>query len=125
MPPLRWSVLMADLDPATGHEQAGRRPVLVFSNEAFNEATELLTVLPLTRLRQGRRPYPNEVTLPAGSAGQPFDSLVLTFQVRTTSRARTHALVGRLTDGELRMRIAEALLDHLDLTDLDLITDDP
>ena len=124
-PPRRWSLLLANLDPVTGHEQAGRRPVLVVSNEAFNQATGLLTIVPLTSLKAGRRLYPNEVLLPAGAAGQPADSLALCYQIRTISSARVHAVIGRLTDGALRLRLAEALLDHLEMGDVDLLPGEP
>jgi mRNA-degrading endonuclease toxin of MazEF toxin-antitoxin module len=36
------------LDPAQGHEQQGRRPVLIISPEAFNRVTKVLIVLPIT-----------------------------------------------------------------------------
>lgn len=36
------------LDPAEGHEQKGRRPVLIVSPEAFNRVTRLPVVLPIT-----------------------------------------------------------------------------
>jgi mRNA interferase MazF len=51
--PARGEIWMADLDPARGHEQAGRRPVLVVSEDAYNRGpAELAIVLPLTsRLR--------------------------------------------------------------------------
>ncbi len=122
--PRRWSLLLADLDPVTGHEQAGRRPVLVVSNEAFNQTTGLLTVVPLTSRKPGRRLYPNEVLLSAGVAGQSVDSLALCYQLRTISARRVHATLGRLTDGALRRQIAEALLDHLEMVDLDLLEDE-
>lgn len=121
----RWSLFQATLDPASGHEQAGRRPVLVVSNEGFNQATGLLTVVPLTSSKPGRRLRPNEVLLEAGVAGQPVESIALCYQIRTISLARVHSAIGRLTDPELRRRIAEALLDHLELTDLELLADEP
>ena len=34
---LRGDIYWADLDPTLGHEQAGRRPVMVLSQEVFNE----------------------------------------------------------------------------------------
>ncbi len=34
---LRGDIYWADLDPTLGHEQAGRRPVLVLSQDIFNE----------------------------------------------------------------------------------------
>jgi mRNA-degrading endonuclease toxin of MazEF toxin-antitoxin module len=43
----QWVVLEAELDPARGSGQAGRRPVLVVSNEPFNRAMPNITVLPL------------------------------------------------------------------------------
>ncbi|MGH2354652.1 MAG: type II toxin-antitoxin system PemK/MazF family toxin [Chloroflexota bacterium] len=112
-------------DPVTGHQQAGRRPILVVSKEAFNQATGLLTIVPLTSLKAGRKLYPNEVLLPAAIAGPPADSIALCHQIRTISGARAYSMVGRLTDGGLRQRIAEALLDHLELVDLDLLTEEP
>ena len=123
--PRRWALLVADLDPTAGHEQAGRRPVLVVSNEGFNQATGLLTVVPLTSRKPGRRLYPNEVLLPAGAAGQSVDSIALCYQVRTISSARVHSAMGRLTDPGLRRAIAEALLDHFEIADLDLVEAEP
>jgi len=36
------------LNPTSGHEQSGTRPVLVISPEEFNQATRLPVVLPIT-----------------------------------------------------------------------------
>jgi len=44
----RGDIYMVDLDPATGREQRGHRPVLVISADAFNAATKLPVVLPIT-----------------------------------------------------------------------------
>ncbi|HEX5270093.1 MAG TPA: type II toxin-antitoxin system PemK/MazF family toxin [Gemmataceae bacterium] len=51
--PIRGEVWLADLDPGFGHEQAGRRPVLIISADPFNSGLSGLTVVaPLTsRLR--------------------------------------------------------------------------
>ena len=47
--PLRDEVWLADLGPTRGHEQSGRRPVLIFSIDAFNAGPAgLVVVLPLT-----------------------------------------------------------------------------
>ena len=37
MPYQAGDVLLADLDPVAGHEQGGRRPVLVVSGPSYNE----------------------------------------------------------------------------------------
>jgi len=44
----RGDVFLVSLDPATGHEQQGRRPVLVISPGKFNRLTSVPIVLPIT-----------------------------------------------------------------------------
>jgi len=44
----RGDIYMVSLDPTLGHEQQGHRPVLVISPTAFNRATGLPVVLPIT-----------------------------------------------------------------------------
>jgi len=44
----RGDIYMVSLDPASGHEQRGQRPVLVISPTAFNEATKLPVIVPIT-----------------------------------------------------------------------------
>jgi mRNA interferase ChpB len=39
---------MVTLDPTLGHEQRGRRPVLVVSSDAFNRLTHVPLVVPIT-----------------------------------------------------------------------------
>lgn len=44
----RGEIWLVDLDPTAGHEQRGRRPVLIVSPEAFNRVTKVPVVLPIT-----------------------------------------------------------------------------
>jgi mRNA interferase ChpB len=44
----RGDIYLVALDPTEGREQRGRRPVLVVSPEAFNAATKLPVILPIT-----------------------------------------------------------------------------
>jgi len=41
-------LIWLDFDPQTGHEQKGRRPALVISNETFNNFSKLAIVCPIT-----------------------------------------------------------------------------
>jgi mRNA-degrading endonuclease toxin of MazEF toxin-antitoxin module len=41
-------IWVVGLDPAEGHEQKGRRPVLIVSPDAFNQVTKVPVVLPIT-----------------------------------------------------------------------------
>ena len=113
MPQWQWAVAPADLDPVTGSEQAGRRPVLIVSNEDTNQVLDIVTVLPLTSTV--RKVYPSEVLLPAGTAGLPKDSVVMAHQIRTISKQRIRKISGYLTDPQLRNAVQEAIMDHLDL----------
>ena len=44
----RGEIWLVSLDPTSGHEQRGRRPVLIVSPTAFNRITKLPVVLPIT-----------------------------------------------------------------------------
>jgi len=44
----RGEIWLVGLDPAEGHEQKGRRPVLIVSPDAFNRVTKVPVVLPIT-----------------------------------------------------------------------------
>ena len=100
----QWHVFLASLDPTQGSEQAGRRPVLVISRERINQLLPVVNVLPLTS-HKGRRIYPNEVLLPAQTAGLRADSVVLCYQLRTLDKARLGTNFGEITDAKLRQAI--------------------
>jgi mRNA interferase MazF len=114
MPDFQWAVYEANLDPVAGAEQKGTRPVLVMSNEEFNQAMPNVTVLPLTSTQ--RRLYPSEVLLPVGKAGQPSESIVMAHQIRTISKQRLGRLLGFLHDVQLRHEVCQAIKEHLDLS---------
>ena len=44
----RGDIYLVSLDPTSGHEQQGTRPVLVVSPSAFNRLTRTPVVLPIT-----------------------------------------------------------------------------
>ncbi len=44
----RGDIYLVSLDPTSGHEQQGTRPVLVVSATAFNRLTKTPVVLPIT-----------------------------------------------------------------------------
>jgi mRNA interferase MazF len=59
--PKKGDIGFLDFNPQSGVEQAGNRPCLILSPEAFNEKTGLAIVCPI-RSRSGDWPF--EVTLP-------------------------------------------------------------
>jgi mRNA interferase ChpB len=44
----RGEIWLVSLDPTSGHEQSGKRPVLIVSPAAFNHLTRLPVVVPVT-----------------------------------------------------------------------------
>ena len=42
------SIILVDFDPQAGHEQKGRRPALVISNDLFNRYSEMAILCPIT-----------------------------------------------------------------------------
>ncbi|NOZ79120.1 MAG: type II toxin-antitoxin system PemK/MazF family toxin [Acidobacteria bacterium] len=113
--PLQWSVWLVDLNPVVGSEQAGRRPVIVVSRESANVVLPVVTAVPLTTRKEGRRIYPNEAMIPGGVGGISHESVAMAHQVRTVSKKRLVRRLGRIDDGSLREAIREALRIQLEL----------
>lgn len=61
--PRKGDLVVLTFDPQSGHEQRGRRPALVVSNDLFNKHTGLCIVCPVTNTR---RDYPFHVEIPEG-----------------------------------------------------------
>ena len=63
--PQKGDFITISFDPQSGHEQKGRRPALVVSNDLFNKATGLAIVCPITNTN---RNIPFHLAVPAGSS---------------------------------------------------------
>ena len=46
-------IIFLDFDPQAGHEQSGKRPAIVVSNDDFNKFTRLTMVCPITSTKRG------------------------------------------------------------------------
>ena len=104
---LRGEVRWADLNPVRGHEQAGKRPVLVLSHDVFNERSGTVIAIALTS-HEPRAGYP--LTLELVSAKLPKRSWAKTSQVRTLSTERIGRRLGRVSDEELA-HVVEGLFE--------------
>src|SRR5262245_52613904 len=102
---LRGDVRWADLDPARGHEQRGRRPVLILSHDVFNERSRTAIAVALTSQPQAVR-FP--LTLELRSAGLPKRSWVKIGQVRTLALERLGVRLARVRP-EVVARVVEGL----------------
>ncbi len=86
--PRRGDAVWIDLNPKAGHEQAGRRPAVVLSPQAYNGKVGLVILCPVTNRIKG---YPFEVAIPDGLS---VSGVVLADQVRSMDwRARNAELI--------------------------------
>lgn len=99
---LRGDILWADLDPVRGREQAGRRPVVVLSEEVFNERSGTAIAVAVTS-QQPAAGFP--LTVEIASARLPKRSWVKVSQIRTLSTARLGGRLGRLSPEEVEQVI--------------------
>ena len=99
---LRGDVRWADLSPVRGHEQAGRRPVVVISHDIFNERSGTVIAMALTSQPQ-RAGFP--LTLELEGVKLPKKSWVKISQIRTLSRERLGRRLGRLDPERLDLLV--------------------
>lgn len=84
--PARGEVWLADLGSTAGHEQAGRRPVLVVSIDSFNAGKSgLAVVLPITSTV---RNLPLHVSIAPPEGGLKTPSAILCDAVRSVDQNR-------------------------------------
>lgn len=116
-PVRRWDIYWADLEPGVGSEQKGeKRPVIVVSNDGFNSAFPMVTVVSLTKLEgKQRRHYPFEVVLPKGTVTPEWASIVMVQQIRAISKMRLLEPIGTISDEAHRDEIERRILEHLDI----------
>jgi mRNA interferase MazF len=87
--PNRGEIWLADLGTTWGHEQAGRRPVLVVSDNAFNAGPAgLVMVVPLTSKVRKSQGIPAHVLVNPPEGGLKISSVLLCDQLRTISKDR-------------------------------------
>ena len=94
--PRKGDLVAVTFDPQSGHEQRGRRPALVVSNDLFNKATGFCIACPVTNTR---RDYPFHVSIPDG---QDVTGVVMVEQVKSVDfRSRSVKRIGAGPDAVL------------------------
>ena len=99
---LRGDIRWADLNPVRGHEQAGLRPVLILSQDIFNERSGTVIAVALTSQPQTAG-FP--LTLELKTASLPKQSWVKISQIRTLSVERLGKIIGRVSPEEIEQVI--------------------
>ena len=99
---LRGEIRWADLNPVSGHEQAGLRPVLILSHDIFNERSGTVIAVAITSQPQ-KAGFP--LTLELKSLNLPKKSWLKISQIRTLSIERIGKVVGKSSLEELNQAI--------------------
>ena len=95
---LRGEIRWADLNPTRGREQASQRPVLILSQDVFNDRSGTVIAVALTSQPQ-RAGFP--LTLELQSKGLPKKSWVKISQIRTLAIERIGPRLGKVSPEEL------------------------
>jgi mRNA interferase MazF len=99
---LRGEVYWASLNPTKGREQAGKRPVLIISQDVFNEHSGTVIALAITS-QVSQAGFP--LTLELLESNLPKKSWVKMSQVRTLSTERLGSRLGRVAPTELEQAV--------------------
>ncbi|WP_105685505.1 type II toxin-antitoxin system PemK/MazF family toxin [Cronobacter dublinensis] len=108
----RGEIWLVSLDPTAGHEQSGKRPVLIVSKASFNHVTRLPIVLPVTSGGNFARTAGFAVSL--NGAGTKTTGVICCDQPRTIDMEARHGIrLERLPDHVVNEVLArlEAILN--------------
>ena len=95
---LRGEIWWADLNPVRGSEQVGVRPVLIISQDIFNQRSGTVIALALT----SQSPVVDfPLTFELRTANLPKKSWVKISQIRTLSKERLSDRIGSISPEEL------------------------
>jgi len=104
---VRADVVLCDLNPVMGTEQAGIRPVLVLQIDRANAASPHTIIAPFTtQIRQTL--LPSHVMIPRAVSGLNNDSVLLCEQIRVIDKSRIIRVLGHLDERKMK-DVAKAL----------------
>jgi mRNA interferase MazF len=112
----RGDIYWADLEPRSGSEQRGRRPVVILSHDGFNEAPSWrsIIVIPCTISDAQKRRGPTVAFLPQGTGGLTEDCVAVCHQITTLDRSKLTQRLGSLPEVVLR-EVEAAIRAAIDL----------
>lgn len=110
---LRGDVVLVDLNPVQGSEQAGVRPALVLQTDRANATSPNTIIAPFTSKIRAVL-LPSHIFVASGEGGLRLDSVLLCEQVRVIDKQRIQAVWGHLSD-ERMAEVAGGLRAALDI----------
>ena len=107
----RGDIYLANLDPAIGSVQSGRRPVLVLQNDVGNYFCPTVTIVPLSSHYWKKSTLPSHCIL-ENVRGLNSPTLVLGEQLRTLDKRCIIKYIGKVNAKQMT-HIEEAIRNHL------------
>lgn len=104
-----WYIYLADLNPIVGREQSGTRPVLIISNK-YENILDIVTVIPITSLKNGRKIYPNELLLDELLV----PSILLCQQIRAIAKSRLIKKLSSISNIKIQNKILQILCNRFE-----------
>ena len=113
----RGNVVLCDLNPVVGTEQAGIRPVVIIQIDRANTVSHHTIIAPFTsKIR--RALLPSHVFVPSGIGGLTQNSVILCEQIRVIDKSRIIKVIG-LLDEDYMMQLQVAISNILGLNEFD------
>lgn len=108
----RGELYYAQLPINVGSEQSGKRPVVVIQNDKGNTYSPTTIVALITS--QLKKYMPTHVKI--SNKALPYDSIIMTEQLRTIDKTRLENKIGRIAKNEIN-KLDKALLISLSLSE--------
>lgn len=102
-------IVYLDFDPQAGHEQKGRRPALVVSNDLFNRVSSLTMVCPITHTDRG---HPFHIRLDGRTK---TDGVVMCDQARMLDLASRHASYEEKAPADLVAEAVDLIIGFIEI----------
>jgi mRNA interferase MazF len=106
----QYDIYLADLNPIVGREQSGTRPVLIISNK-YENILDIITVIPITSLKNGRKIYPNELLLLDELL---VPSILLCQQIRAIAKSRLIKKLSSISNIKIQNKILQILCNRFE-----------
>lgn len=101
-------IVYLDFDPQSGHEQRGRRPALVVSNNLFNRVSSLTMVCPITNTDRG---HPFHVRLDGATK---TTGVVMCDQARMLDLNSRHAAFEEKAPSEITAEAVDLIMGFIE-----------
>ena len=107
--PEQGDIITLEFDPQAGHEQKGRRPAIVVSNNTFNRFTKMAMVCPITNTNRG---FPLHVALDDRTT---TTGVVLCEQVKSLDISARRAVFNEKAPSDIIDEVVDIIFGFIEL----------